>query len=468
MKKSRELMMALVCTLVWTMPVLAQLPAAQVPKSEQKIKPPARMPKVMYEDIEIFRRIMAGKIDGVMQQCQSCHAQNNDIYLFYGDYSRLQSFGPMGSSSRSSAREVWMDNIQGLYLDKVGVIYQLTLPKTLVDIAQGPSISENKEKVLSEWERIRRELHGKPSSKKNATKENPHTLDLVDTMLQLVAKNGTNFSQLGDQEKITIAVTFSSGANAVKKLSRGFVPANNNDGPFGMMGMPGGGSGMGMSGGPGGSTSGMGLDSGGPGGGISGGGEGGFPGGGSGGFSGSGGGFPGAAPASGQGKDLELLADMQFKQGKREEAIRSYQKSLFSKSDSDSSRARIYRKLGQAYAAIAATEKNQEKYADAAKQAVEWLQKSNSITAKNASKDAPSITLPDRLIISVAKEVMDDFHSGKLSNEQLRSAASIQWLRFSNEGDTTYYPMGESGAPSSSNRSSLAGQPSADSTAIRQ
>ena len=94
---------------------------------------------------------------------------------------------------------------EGVYLKGQGVVYTLTLPPA----AQHTTTEKEKTvvKPVSDWDRVRNEVR---QEKQVSEEKKPpaRVRSLPEIILQVLAENGQHFAQLGDNENITVVVTF--------------------------------------------------------------------------------------------------------------------------------------------------------------------------------------------------------------------------------------------------------------------
>ena len=187
--KRLSLWLALTLSCVLPQSILAQAPEDQ-----------------MAEDIEILRRLLGKELlRRPSLQCAACHDagwgamfstyDQGKAHIFSLPLERIDHHPAVGHASVS----------EGIYLKGYGVVYAVTLPpgpheEILVQ-------AKPKMKPLSDWERIRKELHGEflDLSAEVGLARLP---SLTDTILHVLAENGRHFSRLGKDEKLTVAVTF--------------------------------------------------------------------------------------------------------------------------------------------------------------------------------------------------------------------------------------------------------------------
>jgi hypothetical protein len=99
---------------------------------------------------------------------------------------------------------------QSVYLKGYGVVYTATvaLPATSPADPKQPTA-----KPLTDWDRERRELRGE---KVEPTKAVAPQEALTDALLKVLADNGKHFSQLGETEQLTIALTLPRGQSCTQ------------------------------------------------------------------------------------------------------------------------------------------------------------------------------------------------------------------------------------------------------------
>jgi hypothetical protein len=421
----------------------------------------------LYEDVEIMRRLLEQNLRSHLpaagtllaftsQQCQKCHDSSTNLLLDLsnGKIGANTLTNPRYSNSavpnwnalwHSAVNRNWMSahhgllavpRLEGVYLRNQGVVYTVTLPTE--PGAAKPQPPKPAAKPLSEWERLRNQIRGeKPEMAPSAPERKEPTL--ADTLLKLLAENGHNFSELAPNESVTVVVTFRPvpapgwGVAFADFDSDGYADLfitgthggnvlylNNGDGTFTDVtatGLAQGSSASGRSV-PTGSISGSGTTSS------------------TAGTSGSTGGTPSSA------RDYLLLGDLLLKQGKAQEAVAAYTnagKLLDSSSPADPAKAdEQLRKLAQAHLA-AGDVKNARAALDQlalARAAQGPGAKANQTGAPKGGSnarpaEAPKPTPPPaKLIVSATKKVLDQAGSGKLSFEDFKKAATVQFLDF--------------------------------------
>ena len=441
----------------------------------------------MYEDIAIMRELLRSDL-GVLLGLRM-HPDGSQVGFAFDD---VDSDGYMDLYMASDATEGFVEmaragfaaggaslagrpnrpaDLEGVYIEGQGVLYSVamtsndpfavlptaaraTATKTCVKCHSEPKQSEQMlstmAKLPSGWELARRRLLGMETDDrdKDAQKTEVKTCRpgaVSEVVLRLLAENGHNFSQLGDDEKLAVAITF-------RRFPRGhgtrFSDEMGSEGSmgdmmsmsefdYGTLGEEGGSSyGMGQpmassmelprtktrrraDGGMGSmeSMEDMGAYDGVPGG-------------------------DSARHASGfirmppPVRDHVLLGDLHMKQDKHRDALLAYERALevasAPRDDDDTARtkaarlavtANVYQKLAQASLALGNL-----------KAAKEWLDQSLAMRKQEQestdSKPASSPVLPTKLIISATKKLLDGVGSGDVSLDEFKEAATVEHLTF--------------------------------------
>jgi hypothetical protein len=102
--------------------------------------------------------------------------------------------------------------MQGVYLKGQGAVFTLTLPLHFQKPLAGPD--KPAPKPLTEWERVRKELHGEKVEPEKA-KESDNT-SIAEAVLRVLADNGKNMTQLAENESVTVAITLAPLPSCVK------------------------------------------------------------------------------------------------------------------------------------------------------------------------------------------------------------------------------------------------------------
>jgi hypothetical protein len=414
-------------------------------------------PNRMSEDVEIFRRILNHKLD--LPRVSTFPALANPNLLnqpgsgFAGVSGGMlggnlglngsMGIGGMGSTTigggalglaggqgfgggnglntilTTSRSSVDYPAAEGVYLKGYGVVYNLVLPpqpKPHAKEATAPT------KPISEWDRIRKEMHGDKVTEENKPIQ-PKQPTLTENLIKLLAENGHHFAQLGDKENITIVITFREPKPTgpigpySTSLDFGFpintstiqsgdllvgVGVNSDQGLTGTVTASSGpqvgtqstsqqekpntSSGSAVQPSPGREENGLGSK-------------------------------PTASPA----KDLLLLADLNFKQSKFAEAEALYRKALeaLATEKDNAQRTDILRKLAQILVANG-------KYDEAKKLLEQILAK--KVETKAAPKETPKpLPLPAKLIITASKELLNQVGTNRIDLEAFRKAVSVEY-----------------------------------------
>jgi tetratricopeptide (TPR) repeat protein len=258
---------------------------------------------------------------------------------------------------------------EGVYLKGQGVVYTLTLPRPQPKAK--PGAAPPAPKPVSDWDRVRRELHNeKPEALKKVPPPREPTLEEI--LLKVLAENGHHFTQLGDNESLTVVVTFRGGdpAPASTTATAGPEPSGKKEEQAK------------------------------------------------------------AAAALGMidltrtgGQDYELLGDLHQKQGKAAEAVKAYRQALEQNRDANAAPT-LYRKLAQALLS--------EGKDDEARQVLTRLldqRKKEQAAPKpppaTVTEGKPS-SVPAKLIVSASKTLLDQVGAGKMSLEEFEKAATVE------------------------------------------
>jgi hypothetical protein len=192
--------------LVWaafTVPVLPQTAEIQKDVSANLDK---QRSQERYEQIEILRRLLDHGLTG--RDTGKVHST-----AFSPDGKHLATATSEGAVRiwdtatgkllRDPHASLELPALQGVYLKGQGVVYTTTIPPgTLAPVVDAGATSV--EKPLTEWERVRSEVRGeKPEPNKPKSKAS-----LADLLLRTLADNGKHMTQLPEGESITVAVTF--------------------------------------------------------------------------------------------------------------------------------------------------------------------------------------------------------------------------------------------------------------------
>jgi tetratricopeptide (TPR) repeat protein len=303
---------------------------------------------------------------------------------------------------------------QGVYLKGYGIVYTATL--TLPTVPSSADLKKPAAKALTEWERTRLELRGE---KIEPAKAPPPQEAIADAVLRVLARNGRHISQLAETEQVTVALTLSSVRSSCMQCHG--VPNSGSSGKA----VTGTTTSTGSSG-DGNTTSG----------------------------SSSGGGNPTElkekeildkiAALKKDAQKAALLGDLHLKQGKNEQAVASFEEALKAYQASVSG---LYRfglekrgtpekdpaleqelvvagtKLIQAYTAMGKTEEVKKTL----KVLEEHLQKTSAETPSKPAEAPVKEELPAKLIISAPKKLLDLVGADKITFEEFRKNATVEY-----------------------------------------
>ncbi len=292
---------------------------------------------------------------------------------------------------------------EGVYLKGHGVVYSVTLPAPMQDpvkeSARPPARSRTR------WEQVRGELRGEkaePDAKDRAA-ERP---SLAEAVLRVLAENGHNFAHLADDEKITVAVTFRGELNCTLCHDTGWSRSSRTSGPRSSS-VP--------------STSGT------------------------------------SGPSAGTTnltKDAEqayktqlveaqnalLLGDLQAKQNNPKAAAAEYQKAINTFHKAQESRKQtapgggrdaatlllaveMYTKLAKAHDGAGQIEQAMR----ALGVVEDYVREMKQAGGAPAPRKAAGVPLPGKLVVSATKKLLDQAGAGKISFEEFRKAASVEY-----------------------------------------
>ncbi|HEV3144259.1 MAG TPA: hypothetical protein VGZ47_10270 [Gemmataceae bacterium] len=428
--------------LTWALPVLAQQQSKTEPAPTSVPPQPSINRRQMEEDIEVMRRLLAKPLLGQIglwgQQCTTCHSMAgggattassglSSSSTGLSPYSGAGSwYSPVTdySDPHDPHRNVGGYALEGSYLKGYGVAFQMVLPpqRNVLKEAAAP-----KGQTVSDWEKARRELHGE---KAEPAKTAPQSPSLADVLLKVLAENGKHFEYLPENESLTVVVTF-RGQSPIHSYGGGRSGPSMGGGFKGMS------SGMGPGVGSGASSPGA-LSA-----------PGGAPAGGSGprNTSGSSSGpappvplGPGGSQAdfiATIGRDYELLGDLHVRQGKINEAI-----DAFSKAVNAAKTATIAQPAGED--AKANVERVKQRVRDLSVKLARVLLDAGRVDEAQkalvmdtqikvlppSASGAPPVPLPAKLTISAPKRLLEAVGSGKISYDEFRKQATIDYATF--------------------------------------
>jgi tetratricopeptide (TPR) repeat protein len=336
--------------------------------------PAASVEAKMYEDIEIFRRILDRKLHSLYPR--SLHPSaggmggiagfQGGIVGFQGGMAGMPGMPGMPPGTSFNTNTAWVEEVgnpvEGVYLKGQGVVYTATLSSL-----QPPRSSAKAEtpKPVSEWDSVRREVHNeKEKPKEPAASKSP---ELSDLLLNALAENGHHFAQLGENESLTIVVTVHE-----KSLSTTATPKSGRQSPQSLS--------------PQQKTVQKTID-------------------------------------QAKARDLELVGDLHMKQEHYGQARDAFREALALKPGRYQS-VTLARKLAQAYLMLS----NIEEARSALDQALALAKEDTDAKDKPAAK--PAAALPIKLIASAPKKLLDQAGEKKISFEEFRRRASVETLTF--------------------------------------
>jgi tetratricopeptide (TPR) repeat protein len=384
---------------------LAQAPPAETAKAGKRPQ--------MYEDIEIMRQLLNQKLYKAAPATPLGNF-NNNFYMTqpnqFGTYSGGGLTPPVGGLNAAPQPAFRMaagpysnfglatsaappSEAEGVYLKGQGVVFTITLAPSVHDPRPAPE--KPAAKAASDWDRTRSEIRGEkvPPPKTTETK----SASVTDTILKLLADNGHHFSQLGAEESLIVVVTFRGGVATgqaktgkeemirrayldltgtlpTPEAVRGFLQDDREDAYQKLI--------EGL------------LSETQP---------------------------RTTAPAT---NDHEVLGDLHLKQGKAKEAIEAYQKAL----EKEPKREVILNKLIQANVAA----NNYTKAQELLKNAKDLAKQPPVATAESAKPPTPATApaLPAKLLISAPKKLLDLAGNGKITFDEFKKAATVEYLTF--------------------------------------
>jgi hypothetical protein len=397
----------------------------------------------IYESVEIMRRILnrtlaslsgpnlGGAVHGVSSVAFSPDGkllastmEPGEVRLWDVEGTRFITGGrdlnvplPVPGASVATATPSAPDHeVEGIYLKDYGVVFSVTIPVGKVLTAAGAI--KGPRPAPSEWERAKSELRGeKVDAEEKKTGKEP--VSLIDAILKVLAENGRHFSRLAGDERLTVVVTLRTAERPPKTFDYQFYTANQTSAdPF--ANPPGYGRTYNYTG----------------------------P------YTGPGNQQPGPAndPSAGvrqSAANYAHLGDMRLKQGRIKESVEAYEKA-----------AADYQKVVESIKADMGGERWKQKMT-AAGEAADALMKlsqgyllqgekdraylifnraaelsSWAVSGKSGEEKAKSgvesskLTLPGRLIISTPRALLEHLATGKITFEEFKKAAEIQYLAF--------------------------------------
>jgi hypothetical protein len=312
--------------------------------------------------------------------------------------------------------------VEGIYLKDYGVVFSVMIPVGRVMTAAGAIKAPNP--APSEWERAKSELRGEKvdaEEKKTA----PEPVSLTDAILKVLAENGRHFSRLAGDERLTVVVTLRTAERPAKTFDfqvdmQGTTPYRiTNPTPadfFANPVIPGYGRTYNYTG-PGNQQPGPGNDP--------------------------------SAGARQSAANYAHLGDMRLKQGRIKESVEAYEKAAADyqkvvesiKADMGGERwkqkmaaageaADALMKLSQSYLLQGEKDRAYQVFNRAAELS-SWAVSGKSGEAKaKTGVESSKLTLPGRLILSTPRVLLEHLATGKITFEEFKKAAEIQYLDF--------------------------------------
>jgi tetratricopeptide (TPR) repeat protein len=309
----------------------------------------------MYEDIEIFRRILDRKLNAYYPQIVTfvntgggmMGLQGGGMMGMQSGMAGLQGGGMMSMGGGGMGAAI-SHSLEGVYLEGQGIVYTATLasrqPHGRAEAPPPPPVDE--------WENARRQIRNEKEEPKKAEPSKPP--EVSDVVLKLLAEHGRHFSQVNANEGFIFILTVrAADAPPAKKLTKKAEQS----------------------------------------------------------------------AASRQAHELELVGDLHLKQQQYDVAISNYHKAM-ELDPGDKLEASLRRKLAQCYLA-------QEKYEKARTEldeAMKLLKRGKDDKDKAAS--APAAVLPEKVIITVPKRLLDMALTNKMPFEEFRRHAMVRKLTF--------------------------------------
>ncbi len=376
-----------------------QLPSSQAPGSNSTAPSPlSAFPGTdstnydkMYEDIEILRRILDRKLEPLYpshpSKTSGMVGMQGGMVGMQGGMAGMQG-GMRGMSGMSLGLQsmiypavIPIRSLEGVYLKRQGVIYTATL-SSLQPPAKVETDGSARDWAASvpitlmpadEWESVQRKVRKEKEEPKKPEASKPPSLS--DVLLKVLAENGHHFSQLGENESLTIVITVhkTNPPSSARKSAGG---------------------------GSGGSAKTVSKQT-----------------------------NTSRSDRREEASDFELLGDLHQKQGHYGEAIKAFGRAAAREpGPGPNEAARLYRKMAQCFLALGQDEEAQEMVGH-----IHSLRKeSEDAKDKPAPAAKPVPALPVKLIISAPKKLLDEAKGGKISFEEFRRRARVETLEFGN------------------------------------
>jgi hypothetical protein len=355
-----------------------------------------RARQAMYEDIEIMRRLLSSKLEWL----------NPSLAWYVGQEQMLQRLrleellrqAPLGTSIQmppeiASGAHLRVLDVEGSYLPGYGVVYTVTLPPPQRKLKAEPPSPQPK--PLTDWERIRKQLHGeKEPDKSQQVPAQPKELGLNDVILKSLFENGRHFVRLNENEKLTVVVTFRPAEQ--QGVQETATSSDRNAAASGTWSAWVGNTGRTSSSS---ATSPVGDAT-----------------------------TASATKNPSSAHDYLLLGDLHMRQGQPKEALNAYRSALnhLSPTAGDSHTlsqlSELHKKLAQAYLALSELEKARKEIA-----LLEELEKRQAPKRDRSAKPAEN-QLPWKLMITAPKKLLEKAGSGTISFEAFKAGVTVDEL----------------------------------------
>jgi hypothetical protein len=200
--------------------VPASTPSADIAKVAQKKADSDRMDRSyeIYENVEVMRRILNRTLTNLPGLSLGGAVRLSGVAFSPDGNLVATTTAPGGVRPWSSGQheQIWnftIDNdpnsrtdrcpVEGVYLKGYGVVFSVTMP---VERIVAASDAKAARPTPSEWERAKSELRGEKVEAEEKKRE-PERVSLTDTILKVLAENGRHFSRLAGDERLTVVVT---------------------------------------------------------------------------------------------------------------------------------------------------------------------------------------------------------------------------------------------------------------------
>ncbi len=177
----------------------------------------AANPEKMYEDIEIFRRILDRKLHAYYPMTTAMVLGGGMMGLQGGGALGMQGgMGGLGGLQGGGMSVAISPTLEGVYLEGQGILYTATLGSV-----QPRGKAETTPPVaVDEWESIRRQIRREKDEPAKTEPSKP--LELSEVLLKLLAEHGRHFSQLKENESLILILTVREDgpAERAKRLTK--------------------------------------------------------------------------------------------------------------------------------------------------------------------------------------------------------------------------------------------------------